>query len=53
MKHVTACSYTYVYMNHKLRFMLDYFNDVLTTLLGLKHGSYLTVYAGSESMSRV
>ncbi len=28
---------------------MDYFNDVLTTFLGLEHGSYIAVYAGSES----
>ncbi len=28
---------------------MDYFNDVFTTFLGLEHGSYVAVYAGSES----
>ncbi len=28
---------------------MDYFNDVLTTFLGLEHGGYIAVYAGSES----
>ncbi len=28
---------------------MDYFNDVLTTFVGLEHGSYIAVYAGSES----
>ncbi len=28
---------------------MDYFNDVLTTNLGLEHGSCVAVYAGSES----
>ncbi len=28
---------------------MDYFNDVLTTFLGLTCGSYIAVYAGSES----
>ncbi len=27
---------------------MDYFNDVLTTFLGLKHVSCVAVYAGSE-----
>ncbi len=27
---------------------MDYFNNVLTTFLGLKHGSYVTVYEGSR-----
>ncbi len=28
---------------------MDYFNNVLTTFLGLEHGSCVAVYAGSES----
>ncbi len=28
---------------------MDYFNDVLTTFLGLEHGSRIAVYAASES----
>ncbi len=28
---------------------MDYFNDVLTTFLGLEWGSSLACYAGSES----
>ncbi len=28
---------------------MDYFNDVLTTFLGLDRGSTLAVYGGSES----
>ncbi len=31
-------------MNH-----MDYFNDVLTTFLGLEHVSCIAVYAGSEN----
>ncbi len=27
---------------------MDYFNDVLTTFLGLEHGSYVAVYVDSE-----
>ncbi len=27
---------------------MDYFNNVLTTFLGLEHGSYVTVYEGSR-----
>ncbi len=29
---------------------MDYFNDVLTTFLGLECGSSVVVYAGSESL---
>ncbi len=28
---------------------MDYFNDVLTTFLGLERGCYVAVYGGSES----
>ncbi len=28
---------------------MDYFNYVLTTFLGLEHGSCVSVYAGSEN----
>ncbi len=28
---------------------MDYFNNVLTVFLGLEHGSFNAVYAGSES----
>ncbi len=28
---------------------MDYFNDILTNFLGLEHGSYVAVYAASES----
>ncbi len=28
---------------------MDYFNDVFTTFLDLERGSYIAVYAGSES----
>ncbi len=28
---------------------MDYFNDVLTTFLGLEHISYVAVYAGQKS----
>ncbi len=27
---------------------MDYFNNVLTTFLGLEHGSYVAVYEGSR-----
>ncbi len=30
-------------------FALDYFIDVLTTVLGLERGSYIAVYGGSEN----
>ncbi len=30
-------------------FHKEYFSDVLTTFLGLERGSYVAVYAGSES----
>ncbi len=28
---------------------MDYFNDILTTFLGLERGNCVAVYAGSES----
>ncbi len=30
---------------------MDYFNDVLTTFLGLERGSLIAVYAGSKKLS--
>ncbi len=32
---------------------MDYFNDVLTTFLGLVRGSGVAVYAGSESSALI
>ncbi len=33
--------------------LMDYFNDVLTTFLCLKHGSFVAVYAGSERFNQI
>ncbi len=43
----SSCSFVKFWLNH--RFHMDYFNDVLTTFLGLERGSCVAVYAGSES----
>ncbi len=41
------CSFIKLRLNHWCH--MDYFNDVLTTFLGLERGSCISVYAGSES----
>ncbi len=42
-----SCSFLKLRLNHRCH--MDYFNDVLTTFLGLERGSYVAVHAGSES----
>ncbi len=43
--------YSLSFINLRLNpwYHMDYFNEVLTTFLGLDRGSYIAVYAGSES----
>ncbi len=42
-----SCSFIKLQLNHWCH--MDYFNDALTTFLGLEHFSCIAVYAGSES----
>ncbi len=42
-----SCSFIKLRLNHWCH--MDYFNDVLTTFLGLERFSCIAVYAGSES----
>ncbi len=42
-----SCSFITLQLDHCCH--MDYFNDVLTTFLGLEPGSCVAVYAGSES----
>ncbi len=41
-----SCSFITLRLSHRCH--MDYFNDVLTTFLGLERGSCVAVYAGSE-----
>ncbi len=42
-----SCSFVTLWLNHWCH--MDYFNNVLTTFLGIERVSYVAVYAGSES----
>ncbi len=44
-----SCSFVKLYLN--IWCHMDYFNDVLTTFLGLERGSSIAVYAGSKKLS--
>ncbi len=42
----SSCSFVKLWLNHWRH--MDYFNDVLTTFLGLERGSCVAVYGGKK-----